>query len=146
MGTEQRIQVPITKIDDERRIYGGWAYVAKTADGAVAVDHSGDVIDTPEAWTALVDSFYQYALVGRDGDEMHQTDTDGALVTVSKLAEFFVSDPERWEQLGIPEGAMPQGVFVSYHTDSDEVWGKVKDGTYRSLSIVGTGSREAINA
>ena len=139
MGTETRLTVPITKIDDERQVYGGWAYVAKDAAGDVVVDHSGDVVDTPEAWTAMVDAFYEYALVGRDGDEMHQT------FGVSKLAEFFVSDPERWEQLGIPAGVLPQGVFVSYHTDDAAVWAKIKDKTYGSLSIVGSRYKDVDN-
>jgi len=141
MGTDTHIQVPITKIDDDRHIFGGWAYVAKNAAGEIVVDHSGDVVDTPEAWASLVDAFYEYALNGaRTGDEMHQE------FGVSKLAEFFVSDPDRWEQLGIPAGSMPQAIFVSYHTESDALWGKIKDGTYRSLSIVGDGNREVIDA
>ena len=140
MGTDTHIQVPITKIDDERRVFGSWAYVAKDAAGQIVVDHSGDVVDTPEAWQSLVDAFYEYALEGRAGDEMHET------FGVSKLVEFFVSDPERWETLGIPQGVLPQGIFVSYHAESDELWGKIKDGTYRSLSIVGDGTREAIDA
>ena len=114
--------------------------MAKHADGQLAVDHSGDVVDTPQAWDSLVDAFTEYALTGRDGDEMHQT------FGVSKLAEFFVSDPTRWEQLGIPAGVLPQGIFVSYRAETDDLWGKIKDGTYTALSIVGTGYREAVDA
>lgn len=139
MGTDARIQFPITKIDPERRIFGGWAYVAKTADGRLVQDHSGDVVDTPEAWQSLVDAFFEYALNGRVGDEMHET------FGVSKLAEFFVSDPERWAQLGIPEGTLPTGVFVSYRAEDDGLWEKIKDGTYTALSIVGEGTRESID-
>lgn len=139
MGTEQHIQVPITKIDDEQHLFGGWAYQTHLADGELVVDHSGDVVDTPEAWAAMKDAFVKYALVGRAGNEMH-------VDKVSELVEFFVSDREKWGELGIPEGTLPTGVYVSYHTADDEVWGKVKDGTYRSLSIGGTGTREVIDA
>jgi hypothetical protein len=135
---EARITVPITKIDPDRRIFGGWAYVAKNRDGQTVVDRSGDVVDTPQAWQELVDAFYEYALEVRVGDEMHEN------FGVSKLAEFFVSDEERWEQMGIPEGVLPKGVFVSYLALDDDLWAKIKSGDYRSLSIVGAGVREAL--
>jgi hypothetical protein len=133
---EHEFTVPITKIDPDRRIFGGWAYVAKTADGQIVTDHSGDMVDTPEAWRQLVDAFYDYAVEVRAGDEQHQE------FGVSKLAEFFVSDPERWEQIGIPQGVLPQGVFVSFRAVDEQFWQKIKDGAYQALSIVGTGVRE----
>jgi len=133
---EHEFTVPITKIDPDRRIFGGWAYVAKTADGQVVTDHSGDMVDTPEAWRQLVDAFYNYAVEVRAGDEQHQE------FGVSKLAEFFVSDPERWEQIGIPQGVLPQGVFVSFRAVDEAFWQKIKGGAYQALSIVGTGVRE----
>lgn len=134
---ETRITVPVSKIDEERRLVGGWAYVAKTADGEQVVDHSGDFIDD-ESWPELVEAFIAYGLESRSGDDMH------AVFGVAKLAELFVSDEERWEQLGVPAGMLPKGVFVSFRIDDehDDVWDAVKSGDRKALSIVGRGWRD----
>lgn len=135
---ETRITVPISKIDEERRLVGGWAYVAKTADGAQVTDNSGDFVDD-ESWSDLKDAFIAYGLESRAGDDMHAT------FGVSKLAEMFVSDQERWEQMGVPEGTLPKGVFVTYRVDEsvegEAAWQAIKKGERKSLSIVGKGHR-----
>jgi hypothetical protein len=132
--------VPITKLDDERRLFGGWAYVAMTKTGRQVVDQSGDVVDTAEAWEAMKDAFLQYALESRKGDLEHET------FDVAKLVELFVSDEERWEQMGIPAGTLPKGVFVTFRAldtpGGDQLWDGVKSGRLHSLSIVGEGWRE----
>lgn len=133
-----RITVPITKVN-ERREFGGWAYVSKSVDGAQVVDHSGDVVDDV-AWESMRDAFVDYALESRAGDDMHAT------FGVAKLAELFVSDEERWAQLGIPEGTLPRGVFATFRAESspegDALWDAVKSGKRLALSIVGSGRRE----
>jgi hypothetical protein len=139
---ETRATIPITKIDDDQRIFGGWAYIAVTKTGDPVEDHSGDVIDTPEAWAALKDAFIRYALESRQGDDMHAT------FGVAKLAELFISDPERWEQVGIPAGTLPQGVFLTFKADDtpdgERLWQRIKTGELSALSIVGAGRREPI--
>ena len=137
-----KVRVAISKISDEQRMWGGWAYVAKTADGTVVEDHSGDVVDTPEAWAALEKAFTDYALESRAGDDAH------TVFGAADLVEMFISTPEKRAQLGIPDGTLPDGVFVSFKAaatpEGDALWAKVKSGEYRALSIVGAGRREAI--
>jgi hypothetical protein len=132
--------IPICKLDEEQRLFGGWAYVARMPDGTLVEDHSGDVIDTPEAWQALTKAFIHYALVGRTGDRMHE-DYEAA-----DLVEMWICDGAKRAALQLAEGVLPDGIYVSYkarETPAGEaLWKGIKDGTYRALSIVGSGQRE----
>jgi len=138
----ESVYVPVLKLSEEQRLFGGWAYVARLPDGTLVEDHSGDVIDTPEAWEALTKAFIRYALVGRTGDLMH-SEFDAA-----DLVEMAIIDKHKREALGLPEGVLPDGIYVSFkarETPSGErLWKGVKSGRIRSLSIVGTGEYEEL--
>ena len=138
----ESVCVPILKLDDEQRLFGGWAYVARLADGTLVEDHSGDVIDTPEAWEALTKAFIKYALVGRTGDLMH-TDFEAA-----DLVEMAIFDLAKRQALGLPEGVLPDGIYVSFKAREtpagERLWKGVKSGRIRALSIVGTGEYEEL--
>ena len=139
---DDALVVPIAKIDLERRLFGGWAYIAHARDGSQVVDHSGDIVDTPEAWTALSDAFVEYALDSRSGDLDHEE------FGASDLVELLIADDEKASALGLPPGALPQGVYVSFKARTSpagrRLWEGVKNGTIRSLSIVGDGWREPL--
>jgi len=139
MDTE--LTVPISKLDPDQRLFGGWAYIAKTADGQV-VDHSGDVVDD-QAWPVLKQAFIDYALEVRKGDDNHQS------FEVADLAELMIFDQERRDMLGLPD-TIPDGVFVSFKAaDSPEgeaLWQAIKNGDRQALSIVGAGRREELDA
>lgn len=134
--------VPILKLNEEQRLFGGWAYVARLPDGSLVEDHSGDVIDTPEAWDALTKAFIRYALVGRTGDYMH-TDMDAA-----DLVEMMIVDQPKREALGLPEGVLPDAIYVSYKAREspagERLWRGIKAGRIRALSIVGQGVYEEL--
>jgi len=136
------VYVPVLKLDDEQRLFGGWAYVARLADGTLVEDHSGDVIDTPEAWEALTKAFIRYALVGRTGDLMHEE------MDAADLVEMAIFDRPKREALGLPEGVLPDGIYVSFKArespSGERLWKGVKSGRIRSLSIVGTGEYEEL--
>lgn len=121
------------KVDDERRLAFGWAYVTDD-DGQVVVDHSGDFVDA-KSLPALEDSAYEYVLTSREGDEMHER-----FENVAKLVESVMVTPEKREAMGL-EGART-GWWVGYRVEDDSVWEKIKDGTYTALSIRGRGVRE----
>ena len=137
------VYVPIAKISDEQRLFGGWAYVARLPDGTLVEDHSGDVIDTPEAWDALVKAFVRYALVGRTGDLMH------AEFEAADLVELAWFDKTKREMLGLPEGVLPDGIYVSFKArespSGERLWKGVKSGRIRALSIVGQGIYEELD-
>lgn len=127
----------ICKVDEERRVALGWAYVAKTADGQPVVDHSGDTDVDPQN---LEDVAFDYVLHSREGDEMHTEKV------TSRLVESVVFTPEKLAKMGIAEGTVPLGWWVGFRIDSDATWAKVKDGSLRAFSVFGSGEREPINA
>lgn len=139
---DDSLLVPIVKVDVERRLFGGWAYVAHARDGSQVIDHSGDVVDTPEAWTALSDAFIDYALEGRSGDLNHEE------FGATDLVELMIFDREKRGALGLAEGSTPDGVYVSFKARTSpagrRLWEQVKSGAIRSLSIVGDGWRESL--
>ena len=134
--------INIAKVDPEQRRVWGWAYVAETADGQQVVDHSGDVVDTPEARQALEDAFYKYVLDSREGDDGHQT--FGAM----NLIEAVAMSPDKASQMGLPSQYVPTGLWVGYEFPEDEVgeaaWQKVKGQQHLAFSIVGSGAREPV--
>lgn len=139
----ESVFVPIAKLDDEQRLFGGWAYMARMPDGTLVEDQSGDVIDTPEAWDALSKAFVRYALVGRTGDHMHQ-DYEAA-----DLVEMMIFDQPKRQALNLPEGVLPDAIFVSYKAREtpagERLWRGIKTGAIRALSIVGQGYREDLD-
>jgi Putative phage serine protease XkdF len=132
----------IRKVDPERRMLWGWSYVAK-ANGEQVEDHSGDVVDTPEAVAAMESAFYNYALEHRSGDLSHES------FGVAKLVEQVVFTPEKIEKMGLHEST-PVGVWSGYYIPpdddgpGDQYWEAVKSGEIKALSIVGRGRRESI--
>lgn len=43
--------------------------------------------------------------------------------------------------MGIPEGTVPTGWWIGFKVTDDDVWAKVKDGTYPMFSIEGEAVR-----
>lgn len=130
----------IEKVDDERGQVFGWAYVF-SKDGQPVVDHSGDVIDTPEARDAFEKAFHDYVLEHRTGDLDHET------FGVSKLVEAFILTEEKAEAMGITTPV--EGAWVGYEIDRSteagrKAWELVKTGERPAFSIVGSGTRETI--
>ncbi len=121
----------------------GWAYVAKRGDGTQVEDHSGDVIDTPEAVSKMEDAFYAYARDSREADMMHEA------FGVGQLVEQVVFTPDKFTKMGLPEG-IPTGAWVGYYLPpddggpSDQAWEKARSGELTAFSIVGHGGREAV--
>jgi hypothetical protein len=121
----------IEKLDDERRLVFGWAYVAKTAGGEQVTDHSQDEVDPANLELVA----YDYVLDSREGGEMH------VAKGVSRLVESIVFTKEKLAALGVAEDALPEGWWVGFKIDDDAVWKGVKDGKYKMFSIGGAGTR-----
>lgn len=122
-----------SKLDEERQLAFGWAYVAQKGDDLV-VDHSGDYIDK-QALGDLEDAIYDFVLVSREADEMHER-TEG----VGKLVESVLFTPDKMEKMGLQGDRI--GWWVGFKVMDGEVWQKVKDGTYPAFSIRGVGERD----
>lgn len=125
----------IEKSDTDKQLVFGWCSVAKKKDGTVVVDKQGDVLEDIDQMEKVA---YDFVLHSRDGGEMH------IRKGVSTLVESFVSTPEKWTAMGIPEGTLPVGWWVGFHVKDTEVWKGVKSGKYKMFSVHGSGLRKAM--
>ena len=126
----------LTKSDEEERLVFGWASVAQRTDGETVVDGQDDIVDISE----LEQAAYDFVQFYREGSEMHERGGFDVAVVV----ESMVFTPEKMALLNIPEGTIPCGWWVGFRVTDDEVWEKVKDGTYRMFSIEGQAVREKV--
>lgn len=126
----------LTKSDEEERLVFGWASVAQRTDGETVVDWQDDIVDISE----LEQAAYDFVQFYREGSEMHERGGFDVAVVV----ESMVFTPEKMALLNIPEETIPCGWWVGFRVTDDEVWEKVKDGTYRMFSIEGQAVREKV--
>lgn len=128
----------ICKADpDKGRVYG-WAYVI-SKDGEPSADHSGDMIDTPEARASFEEAFTKYVLDHRTGDLDHRE------FNVSRLIEAVYLDKEKMLAMGVTGDV--EGAWVGYEIDrsteaGQQAWELVKSGERLAFSIVGSGVKE----
>jgi hypothetical protein len=126
--------VRIIKSDDDRRLVFGWASVAVRVSGEIIEDLQNDIVEID----VLEKAAYEYVLDFGTAGEMHERGG------VGRLVESVVFTKEKAQALGIPEGNLPLGWWVGFYIDDDEVWQKIKDGTYSMFSIEGTATREEV--
>lgn len=121
----------ITKSDDEKKLAFGWANVSTRVNGEVIEDWQEDIVEPDE----LEQAAYNFVELYREGGEMHER--GGAAV----LVESVVFTEEKMKAMGIPEGTVPVGWWIGFKVLDDDVWEKVKDGTYSMFSIEGEAER-----
>lgn len=121
----------IMKSDDEKMLAFGWASVSMRVDGEVIEDWQNDIVEPEE----LEKAAYEFVLLYREGGEMHER--GGAAV----LIESVVFTEEKMQAMGIPVGTLPVGWWIGFKVLDEDVWGKVKDGTYPMFSIEGEAER-----
>ena len=124
----------VMKSDDERHLAFGWANVSIRADGGLIEDCQEDIIEPEE----LENAAYRFVEFYREGGEMHER--GGAAVLVESV-EFT---EEKMQAIGIPAGILPVGWWIGFKVLDEEVWEKVKDGTYSMFSIEGTAERAEV--
>ena len=126
--------VTITKKDEEKQYAFGWAKIAVTVDGEQLVDRQEDIIDPEE----LEETAYRFVEFYREAGEMHERAGAGVLI------ESIVFTVEKMRAMGIPEGTLPEGWWIGFHITDEDVWEKVKNGTYSMFSIEGRARRVPI--
>lgn len=124
----------IMKSDDDRRLAFGWASVSIRAGGEVIEDWQKDIVEPEE----LENAAYDFVELYREGGEMHER--GGAAV----LVESVVFTEEKMQAIGIPIGTLPVGWWIGFKVTDEDVWEKVKDGTYSMFSIEGKAERVAV--
>lgn len=127
----QKGRFQIMKSDDERMLAFGWANVSIRADGEMIEDYQKDIVEPGE----LENAAYQFVEFYREGGEMHER--GGAAV----LIESIVFTEEKMRIMGIRQGVLPVGWWIGFKVTDEEVWEKVKDGTYQMFSIEGEAER-----
>ena len=66
-------------------------------------------------------------------DTMH----DGNLVNGVELVQWFISDKEHGVNPEGFENVADHSLFAEFHVQNDEIWGAIKDGTFRGFSLAG---------
>ena len=123
-----KIDATITKVSEDQRIVYGWASVIEK-DGSMVVDSQGDVITEGD----LISAAHDFMLDARAAKAMHTGAHIGSVV------ESVVLTKDLQAALGIDLGKV--GWLIAMKIESQEVWGAIKDGTFKSFSIGGRGQR-----
>ena len=118
----------INKAKDAEGLVSGWASVSVNANGSIPLDWQDDIISPEVLEKAAINFMMDY----RDSGVMHEGGSVGTIV------ESIVFTKDKQEALGIPEGILPIGWFITVKVHDPEVFAKVKDGTYKMFSIQGT--------
>lgn len=118
----------------EKGLVSGWANVAKNIDGNPPLDWQGDTIEPSELEDAAIAFMKEY----RDSGINHEGESVGTVV------ESIVLTKDKQVAMGIPEGTVPEGWFITVQLHDEDVIEKVKNGDFRMFSIQGTATREAI--
>lgn len=121
----------ITKAKEDEGLVSGWANVAVNADGSLPLDWQGDIIRPETLEKAAINFMLDY----RGSGVMHQGDSQGEVV------ESIVFTKEKQAILGIPEGCVPEGWFITVKVTNPEVFKAVKEGKYKMFSIQGNAKR-----
>lgn len=124
----------VYKARDDEQLVSGWANVAIDKNGEAPIDWQDDVIAPETLEKAAINFMMDY----RDSGEMHKGNSKGTVV------ESIVFTKEKQLAIGIPEGTVPEGWFITVKVHDPEVFAKVKDGTYRMFSIQGTAKRNKL--
>ena len=122
----------ISKLDEDRNLVFGWANVSIRKDGDQIIDLQGDLIDPED----LEEAAYVFNLEFRKSGVMHDGDAVGELI------ESLIVTPDKLEAMGLEKDSLPLGWWVGFYIDDDEIFAKVKDGTYSMFSIQGKAVRE----
>lgn len=130
-GSITKGRFKILKSNDDKRLVFGWASVSMRVDGELIEDWQADIVEPEE----LEKAAYDFVLLYREGGEMHERGG------VAVLVESVVFTEEKMQAMGIPAGTLPVGWWIGFKVLDEEVWEKVKDGTYSMFSIEGEAQR-----
>ena len=125
------VQFDITKANSDEGLVSGWANVAVNADGSLPLDWQGDIIRPEVLEKAAIKFMMDYRASG----VMHEGESKGTVV------ESIVFTKEKQACIGIPEGTVPEGWFITVKITDPEIFAKVKDGTFKMFSIQGNAKR-----
>jgi hypothetical protein len=126
-------EIQFAEISDEKRLVAGPLLIPNKK--ILRIDGQGkryNVFFTPETIEKVARKFMK----NKYGDEVtleHGGKTTGVYLTESWIVEQSSKDKSNLYGFTLPRGTW----FGVYKIDNDEVWQKVKDGTFRAYSIEG---------
>lgn len=123
--------------DDTKNCLFGWAYVAIKKDGAQVVDHSEEFVKE-ENFEDLELATYAYNLEFREADTQHDMVTKGFLI------ESMVFTKEKMAKMGIPEGILPQGVWMGFFFPDDNEYARIRKMKKPMFSLYGAATKEYV--
>jgi hypothetical protein len=130
-------KLEVTKLDIDKRLVFGWAYVTHDEQGNVQVDKSGEFVDD---YDELERAAYEFVVKSRRAGDMHRGD-----FTAGTMIESMVFTPEKISKMGLPPGSMKTGWWVGFKIENDAVWQAVKNGERPAFSIHGKASKESFD-
>lgn len=131
------LQEDMIKYDDEHNTIFGWGYVAIRKDGSQVYDHSTEYV-AEEDYKDLEMSMYAHNLEFRASDIGHVEKQTGYLI------ESFVVTKEKLKKMGLPENALPQGIWCGYFFPNDEDYAKIKKMRHPMFSLFGSATKEFV--
>ena len=141
MAPEEFTEFTIHKVEPEKRVVWGWAYVSVDKNDNTVVDHSGEMTSI----YTIEDAAIGYALKSRAMGVMHRRE-NGTVKRMGSMVFSMVFTKELQKVLGIPDGILPQGWLCAYYVEDDETWEAVKSGKLACLSIGGRAHHQRIAA
>lgn len=121
----------VYKAREDEGLVSGWANIALDKDGNAPLDWQDDIIKPETLEKAAIGFMQDY----RGSGVMHEGESKGTVV------ESIVLTKEKQRAIGIPEGTVPEGWFITVKVHDPDVFAKVKDGTYKMFSIQGKANR-----
>lgn len=119
----------VLKLDNERRIAWGWAYVS-TIKGEIQTDTQGDSI-SPAEMEKMADRFMASARMAK---AMHEGEQIGEVLhsfpLTAEIAKAFGMETDR------------EGWIIGMKIHDDAVWDQMKAGTFKGFSIGGKAKRK----
>lgn len=124
------VNFKITKSTDEGLV-SGWASIAVQPDGSLPLDWQDDIVLPETLEKAAVNFMMDY----RGSGVMHEGEVKGIVV------ESIVFTKAKQAAIGIPEGTVPEGWFITVKVLDKSVFELVKSGIFRMFSIQGSAKR-----
>ena len=140
---EYDVKEPIVEMEeiliksDENNCIFGWAYAREKIDGTQVVDHSGEFCKA-ENFEDLELATYAYNLAYREADRQHDCIAKGYLV------ESMVFSKEKMAKMKIPEGIVPESVWMGFYFPDDNDYEEIKKMKHPMFSFYGTVTKEIV--